>query len=306
VPEAAATMLAPAIVEPVVSPATGILPQRALPDSPESPYWEPQRRRSRTGLVVGIVAAVLALLLIGAFAYWWNTKTPAVAQVPVPQVKSMTERNATDTLTAASLHAVVKTVEGPDDTTVGTVTDQNPVQGVMVNKDSDVTITVNVGQPKVKVPTGLSGQNKDAVKTLLLQAGFTKVDVVAATSEPPTSVKDTVVTVNPAEGAEVPKTTQITVTYATGMSPFPNLIGYDAATATQKAKDAGFATVKVVFQPSTTSAPDRVISTDPVPDAVSDRSKPVTITVATAPSSPPSSSATASSTATATATPSKS
>jgi serine/threonine-protein kinase len=288
VPEAAvaATALAP-VVDAVISPSTAVLPQRALPESPGSPQWEPRRGRSRTGLIIGIIAAVLAVVLIGAFAFWWNSKTPAVAQVPVPQVLSMTEKNATDTLTAANLHAVVKTVEGPDDTTKSTVTDQDPVQGVMVNKGSDVTITVNVGPPKMKIPTGLTGQNKDAVKQLLTQAGFTKVTLVAATSEPPTSVKDNVVSINPAEGAEVAKTTPITVTFATGQSAFPNLLGYDENTATQKAKDAGFATVKVVYQPSATSAPGRVIDSDPKPDVVADRSKPVTIIVAIAPTSSP-------------------
>jgi serine/threonine-protein kinase len=234
------------------------------------------------------------LALIVGLGFWWNSKTPALEQVAVPQVRSMTQKNATDTLTAADLRAVVRTVEGPDDTTVNTVTDQNPVQGVMVDKKSDVTITVNVGPAKLKIPTGLTGQKKDAVKQQLTQAGFTKVDLVAATTEPPTSVKDNVVTVNPAEGAEVAKSTQITVTFATGQSPFPNLVGYEVNTATQKAKDAGFGTVSIVNQapgPLDAGQPaGRVFKTDPAADTIADRSKKVTIYVAIAPSSPPTSS----------------
>jgi serine/threonine protein kinase len=302
VPETAmaATALAPLVGAQVISPlSASTSPQRALPASPGSPQWEP-RRKSRTGLVVGLVAAFLVLAVIVGLALWWN-RTPAIAQVAVPQVRSMTEKNATDTLTAAKLAAVVKTVEGPDDNTKNTVTDQDPSQGVLVNVGSSVTITINVGPPKMQIPTGLTGQNKDAVVTALTQAGFTKVTLVAATSEPPTSAKDSVVSINPAEGAEVAKNTQITVTYATGQSAFPNLIGYDEATATQKAKDAGFATVKVVSQASTTSAPGRVIDSDPKPDAVADRSKPVTIVIATTPSAPPTASSSASSTASASA-----
>jgi len=299
VPEAAPTMLAPVFADPVITQSTTVLPQRALPVSPGSPQWEPRRNRSRTGLIIGIIAAILAVVLIGAFAFWWNSKTPAVAQVPVPQVRSMTEKNATDTLTAANLHAVVKTVEGPDDTTKNTVTDQAPVQGVMVNKGSDVTITVNVGPPKMKIPTGLTGQNKDAVKQLLTQAGFTKVDLVAATTEPPTSVKDTVVSTNPAEGAEVAKTTPITVTYATGMSPFPYLIGLDLPTAKQRATAAGFANQLEKMVVTTNQQANTVINTDPVPNTVADRSKQVTIYIATAPSSPPTTSSGPSSTPTA-------
>jgi len=303
VPEAAvaATALAPVVTDAVISPSTAVLPQRALPASPGSPEWEPRRRRSRTGLIIGIIAAVLAVVLIGAFAFWWNTKTPSIPQVAVPQVLSMTEKNATDTLTTSKLHAVATSVEGPDDNTVNTVTDQDPKQGVQVNQGSDVTITINVGPAKLKIPTGLTNQNKDAVLAALTKAGFTKVTLVAATSEPPTSVANNVISINPAEGAVVAKTTPITVTFATGQSPFPNLLGYDEATATQKAKDAGFATVKVVSQQSTTSAPGRVIDSDPKPDAVADRSKPVTIVIATMPSAPPTSTATSSTSSTASA-----
>jgi len=290
-PGAAATMLAP-VIDPVISPSTSVLPQRALPASPGSPQWEPRRNRSRTGLIIGIIAAILAVVLIGAFAFWWN-KTPAVAQVPVPQVQSMTEKNATDTLTTAKLHAVVVTVEGPDDNTVNTVTKQDPLQGVKVNEGSDVTITINVGPAKLKIPTGLTNQNKDAVLAALTQAGFTKVTLVAATSEPPTSVKDNVVSINPAEGAVVAKNTQITVTYATGQSPFPNLTGYMQADAVQKAKDAGFANVSVQETVSTQQA-GTVIDTNPKADKVVDRTTPVTIIVAKAPVVTPAPTSTAS------------
>jgi len=300
VPEAAiaATALAPAIA-PVISPMTAATsPQRAFPVSPESPYWEPKRRQSRTGLVIGIIAAVLAVAVIAALL-WFNSRPPAIAQVAVPQVRSMTEKNATDTLTAANLHAVVKTVEGPNDTTVGTVTDQNPAQGVMVNKDSDVTITVNVGPAMLKIPTGLTGQKKDVVQAALTAAGFTKVTLVAATSEPPTSVKDNVVSINPAEGAEVAQNTQITVTFATGQSAFPDLSGFAQAAAVQAAKAAGFANVTVKERAPTaaesqngTPAAGTVIETDPKAGTVADRTTPVTIFIATAPSSPPTPSST--------------
>ncbi len=300
VPETAlaATALVP-VAEPVISPTTGTLPQRAMPASPGSPQWEPRRSRSRPGLIIGIIAAILAVVLIGAFAVWWNSRPPAIPQVAVPQVQSMTEKNATDTLTANKLHAVVTTVEGPDDNTKDTVVDQNPVSGVQVNQGSDVTITINVGPAKLLVPTGLEGQNKDEVLAALTKEGFTKVTLVAATTEPPTSVKDTVISLNPAAGAEVAKTTPITVTYATGMSPFPNLSGFAQAAAVQSAKDAGFADVSVKERVPTAAesvngppAVGTVIETDPKAGTVADRTTPVTITIAKAssPSSPPPSS----------------
>ncbi|HET7725541.1 MAG TPA: Stk1 family PASTA domain-containing Ser/Thr kinase [Propionibacteriaceae bacterium] len=286
----AATALAP-VVEPVISPITASTgPQRALPLSPESPQWEPRGRRNRTGLIAGIIAGVVLLGAMIGFAVWWNSKTPAVVQVPVPQVLSMTQKNAEDTLTAAKLHPVVKTVQGANDASVNTVVDQNPTQGNQVPQNSDVTITVNVGPAKLRIPTGLTGQNKDAVNTALQQAGFTKVTLVAATSEPPSSTANSVISINPAEGAEVVASTPITVTYATGQSAFPYLIGLDQATATQKAKDAGFNNIAVKTVVKADQQAGTVVNTDPVPNTMADRSKQVTIYVATAPSAPASSS----------------
>jgi len=294
VPEPAATMLAP-VVEPIIATsATNVMPQRAFPESPDSPVWQPRRRRSRVGLVIGILAAVLAVALVGGYAYFQSLKPPAVPTAEVPAVQSMTLKNATDTLTGAKFKVVVKSVEGPDDATVGTVTEQNPAAKTVVDQGSDVTITVNAGPAKAAIPSGLLKQKKDAVMQVLTQAGFTKVTLVAATTEPVDAVVDTVVSINPAEGALVAKSTPITVTYATGKSVFPNLLGYDKAAAVQKAKDAGFATVTVKDVEST-STPGTVIDTNPKPDAVVDRTTPVTISVAKAPP-PPSASASASST----------
>jgi serine/threonine-protein kinase len=296
-PDAAATMLAPVVEPMIASSGTNVLPQRAFPESPDSPYWEqPKHGRSRVGLIIGILAAVLALTLIGGYAYFQSIKPPAVAQVTVPRVLSMTLNNATTTLADQRLKAEIKNVEGPDDATVNTVTAQNPDQGVQVAENSTVTITINVGPAKVAIPSGLTGQKKDAVQQVLTQAGFTKVTLVAATTEPPNAVVDTVVSINPVEGAVVAKSTPITVTYATGKSAFPNLKGYKLADAVQKAKDLGFANVTPKEQVSD-QLPGTVIDTDPKPDAVVDRTTPVTIFVAKAPpSSPPSSSTGASGT----------
>ncbi|MBI4901527.1 MAG: Stk1 family PASTA domain-containing Ser/Thr kinase [Actinobacteria bacterium] len=301
----AATALAPAVGG-VISPVTAsTMPQRAFPASPESPVAVPRRRRNRGGLIAALVIGLVLVAALIGFGVWWNSKTPVVPQVPVPQVLSMTQKNATDTLTAAKLHAVVKTVQAADDATVNTVVDQNPTQGVQIPQGSDVTITVNIGPAKLKIPTGLTGQNKDAVNTALVKAGFTKVTLVPATSDPPSSTANTVISINPAEGADAAANTPITVTYATGQSPFPYLIGLDQATATQRAKEAGFNNVVVKTVVTTNQQAGTVINTDPVPNTLADRTKPVTIYVATAPSATPSASASASTTPNPSSTPSK-
>ena len=136
---------------------------------------------------------------------------------------------------------------------------------------------------------------------MLAQAGFTKVTLVAATTEPIDAVVDTVISINPVEGALVAKSTPITVTYATGKSPFPDLSGFSQAAAVQGAKDAGFTNVSVKERVPTAQesangsiAVGTVIDTDPKAKAVADRTTPVTIFIAkAAPATPPPSSASA-------------
>ncbi len=299
VPEAA-TALAPVIEPAYASSATTVMPQRAMPASPDSPDWQPKRRRNRTGIVFGILGGLLALVLVIGLVWWLSPKAPVVKQVAVPAVLSMTQKNAEATLASKNLKAEVVNVEGPDDNTVNTVVKQSPDQDVMVNENSSVTITINVGPSKMAIPTGLLNQKKDAVMQALTQAGFTKVTLVAATTEPPTAVVDTVISINPAEGAMIAKNTPITVTYATGKSPFPDLSGFSQAVAVKTAKDAGFANVSVKERVPTaeesaqgTPAVGTVFVTDPKAGAVVDRTTPVTITIAKAapPSTSPSTSA---------------
>ncbi len=274
-------IVAPLVTEPAATPAPArpAVPARAIAPAPA-------RRRSRTGTVIAILCLLLASALFAG--YWFILRTPTpppVAKVQVPQVVSMTVQNATATLEENKLKAQVQQVEGADDATVNTVVVQNPTRGTSVDQGSTVVITVNVGPAKVAIPDGLVGQNKDQVKTQLDQLGFTKVTLVEATTEPPTAVANAVITVNPASGAVIAKSTPITVTFATGKSAVPNLMGYSQQAAVQRLKDAGFPSVKVTERESTDS-PGTVIDSDPKADTVVPRTTTVTIVIAKAAAPP--------------------
>ena len=211
------------------------------PDAPRRAvtYQERPRPRTAAAVVVTLALALVAGLLGGL---WWLNRapTPRAVTVAVPQVLSMTVENATQTLESAGLKPDVKSVEGPDDATVNTVIRQDPVKGVDVAKGSSVAITVNIGPAKGQIPAGLLGQDKDAVIRALTALGFTKITAVEAVNEPVTAQANKVITLNPVEGATIAKTTAITVTYATGKSKVPNLVGYSRDTAIKAAQDAGF------------------------------------------------------------------
>ena len=280
----AATQVVPATMIAVPSPVTATNPVIPVTDAPRRAVTYEERPRSRAGAAFVVTLALLLVAgLIGGF-WWLNRPQPPapVAKVMVPQVMSMTQQNATQTLESSNLKPEVKNVEGPDDATVGTVTNQLPIKGVEVEKGSTVVITINVGPSKGTIPAGLMGQDKDAVVKALQDLGFTKVTAVAATTEPVTAQANKVTELRPAEGATIAKTTPITVTFATGKSKVPNLAGYSQDTAITTAQAAGFAKYKVVEEESTAQAAGRVLRTNPPADTLMDRTAELTIVVAKA------------------------
>ena len=296
------------VASPISSPssaaraATG--PQRAVDLADEEQPDQP-RRRIGAGVVILVVALVLAGGLAGGDGLFWNqgapspSASPSLPQVIVPQVRSMSQQNAVATLEENKLKAEVKTVSGPDDSTVNTVTDQNPAKGVSVPEGSTVTITVNTGPSKVAIPNGLVGQDKDRVKTILEKAGFTKVTFTETTDEKPDAVADQVTSTNPAQGAVVALNTPITVYYATGKSEVPDVSGYGRDAAVERLKKAGFSKVTVEEKESNAVA-GTVIETDPKARTRTERSQQIKIILAKAtpatpsPSSSPSASPSAS------------
>ena len=288
VPDSAGpTQVVPATALALPSPLTTTTPVVAVTDAPRRAvtYQERPRPRTAAAVVVTLALALVAGLLGGL---WWLNRapTPRAVTVSVPQVLSMTVENATQTLESAGLKPDVKSVEGPDDATVNTVIRQDPVKGVDVAKGSSVAITVNIGPAKGQIPAGLLGQDKDAVIRALTALGFTKITAVEAVNEPVTAQANKVITLNPVEGATIAKTTAITVTYATGKSKVPNLVGYSRDTAIKAAQDAGFTKYKIVEQEST-QAVGTVLATTPAADTLVDRTTELTIVVARTLVTPP-------------------
>jgi serine/threonine-protein kinase len=276
---AAPTQVVPVMATASMSPVTATNPVVPVMDAPRRAVAYEERPRRNSG-VAWLVALAVVLVAALAGGFWWlNRNQPQpVAKVPMPSVISMTVQNATVTLEGVGLRPDVKELEGPDDATVNTVVRQDPPRGTEVDKGSQVTITVNVGPAKSQIPAGLLGQDKDAVVKTLQSLGFTKVTAVEATNEPPTAQANKVITLNPVEGASIAKTTPITVTYATGKSKVPNLVGYSRDVAIKTAQDAGFTKYKIVERESTQTA-GQVLETNPPAGTLVDRTTEVSIVV---------------------------
>ena len=263
------------------------VPAAAAQPSPAQPEPEEEEPKRRVGLAIVIGVLIVALLGGGAYGIYrllQPTPPPAPALVAVPNVVTYTEAQAKQQLTAAGLVAKVAAENG-DVRTKNQVTKQNPANGTQVELNSTVTITINRGPKSAAIPNGLVGEKRSEVKNALEKAGFTNITETPAQSEPISAVKDEVLSLTPGEGTTIALDQQISISYATGKSPVPNLVNRTEGQAEQDAQAAGFDT-KSVSKESDQPA-GLVIGQNPTAGTRLDRGDSITITVAKPKPTPP-------------------
>ncbi|MCL2482551.1 MAG: Stk1 family PASTA domain-containing Ser/Thr kinase [Propionibacteriaceae bacterium] len=258
------------------------LPARALATQEEE-------QPSHLGRTIGIVVAailVIALVTTGVvYALNRNNGQPLGGATPttlisVPRVLSMDQQNAVQTIESRNLKAIVSTFYGEDDATAGTVTEQDPPDGTMVDPGSSVTIKVNLGSQKFTVPNVVGQTTDDATSTL--KKTFTNVTAQPAPTEGPTDTAGTVLSTDPAAGSMATKDQLITVYYATGQVTLPNLIGYTRDKAMIELGSLGFSNDNILVVPQESSSTEGTV-VEMIPDvgSVVAKDSQVTILVAT-------------------------
>ena len=246
---------------------------------------EEEERKSRVGLAILVTAVILLVLGGGAFAlYQLLTPNQTVETRVVPDVTTYTEAQATEQLEGHQLKAVVKKVNGENETKA-TIIDQDPKSGTEVEVNSEVTVTLNVGPKTAKIPGGLVGKDVDDVEKALRDAGFENVDTNAAKNEDPNTEPNEVLSVSPKSGSTAALDSKVTVTYATGKSKVPNFNGMTEQRAKEAADDAGFGTPEFTNELSDRPA-GTVIAQSPKADALADRTTRIQLTLAEAPPPP--------------------
>ncbi len=247
-----------------------------------------------------ILIAVLALLIIAAAvaAGIWllngreqvvdpnPSVSPQVQQVAVPQVIGDTEEVATNKLEGQQLEVEVERVKGPDDSSVGEVTNQDPPAGQQVEVGSTVVIEVNVGPDQAEIPGNLVGVSLQEAREALADAGFTNIRSVEAQQEPADARAAEVLDVDPSAGSEVALDTEITLTVATGQAEVPDWTTLNEPGVRREAERLGFTDVQFTEDESDEVPAGQVIRTDPEAGTVVDRSERITVVIATAPEAP--------------------
>ncbi|MDR1449180.1 MAG: Stk1 family PASTA domain-containing Ser/Thr kinase [Propionibacteriaceae bacterium] len=281
---------------------------RVLTDEPEAEAGTPAKRRRKILVAVIVSLAVVLVAVAVGIILWLNRPItpPEPTTVDVPRLLEMKQADAQAELERVGLRlGTVTEVNGPNDTTVGFVTLQDPKPGAPVDKGAPVNITVNIGPKKGRIPTGLKGKPKDEVAQLLREAGFTNVlEPKPAPAEGPNDQPNTVTGIEPAEGQEVPVDTAITIYYATGQTTMPDLTGQSQEAATTQLGRLGFNTPRIELVERSDVAPGTVFDQDPGSGVGVDRTQVVvTLYVAREPAPTELPSPTMESSATATPTP---
>ncbi|MDR1386969.1 MAG: Stk1 family PASTA domain-containing Ser/Thr kinase [Propionibacteriaceae bacterium] len=285
-PEPDVAAEAPTQVMTAAAVATPLGPARALlADEGEAPAEE---RGSRKGLVVLIISLSVVLIGLLAGGLWWlnHERPPTIETVSVPRLIDLDEDAALESLRSYGLVGQVEEVNLNDTATINLVTRQQPIAGTPVDKGSTVVITINRGPLKGVIPNNLRGLDKGAAEEILRAAGFSNVVPVRATSEKPTDLPNTVISVNPSEGAEVELSRTIELTYATGDSEVRNVYGQTRDQAVGLLVKDGFAQPEVVEEESATNPVGTVLRTDPAAGSVVPRTTVIKIYVAKAPVPP--------------------
>ena len=190
---------------PVVEHQTLVVPRRPVP----APAARPARRR--TGLVVGVVLLVLALLALGGGYYLGSyryTEAPRVLGLPLAA--------ATQKLEAAGLEVERGEPRFSETVAAGLVVDQDPDGGDRLRKDGTVTLVVSKGKDRRRVPQ-LAGQAVAVAAQKLVALGLKVGDTTSEYSA--TVPEGTVVRTDPAAGAGLKPGSPVSLVASKGPEP---------------------------------------------------------------------------------------
>jgi serine/threonine-protein kinase len=234
--------------------------------------------KSRTGLYVGLTIG--ALVLIGLILFFVGSSMgKSTEQVAVPDVTTKSQTDATNALQTAGFKVSVKNVAN-DTIPANQVFEQTPKGNTNADKGSTVEITVSSGIGDATVPD-VVGRTQAAAESLLKTNNFIP-EVKEAASD--TVAKGTVISQSPSANAKATKNSVVTITVSTGAGEvsIPNVVGLNAASASNQLGQAGF-TVTTKSQANATVPAGNVISTNPPAGTKAAKGSSVEILVSTGP-----------------------
>jgi serine/threonine-protein kinase len=252
--------------------ATGATP--GVPVEEDEDALAEDEPRSRTGLFLGVLAVVLALL--GGGLWLLADGLGGTSTVAVPPVVGLDRAAAERELEAAGFEVEV-TERADAGVEAGKVVSQDPAGGTDAEEGSTVELVVSTGPEQVQVPD-LVGKTQSEAQLLLDARGLrSRVTSVEDDSAEP----GTVVGQNPPARELVAPETEVELQVSTGSGQelVPDVTGQSQQAAVSALQAAGFRIGGPTQQSSDSVPAGRVISTDPAGGTSAKRGSVVTVVV---------------------------
>lgn len=211
------------------------------------PYQEPGLQRwlfSRR--IVIVLAVVVALLVAGGLAWWFD----AGQYTSVPSVAGMTVSTARGDLANAGLHARVGAGRNSNSVPAGQVISTDPAAGGQITRGGTVVIVPSLGPVMVAMPS-VTGEQLAQAEQVVKAAGLTLAQPTSQTSASiPAGV---VISTNPVAYQQWPKNKPVQLVVSSGQ-PLPNFVGQQLSTAQAWAAAGGYSINPVADNTSTQPA----------------------------------------------------
>jgi serine/threonine-protein kinase len=212
---------------------TLVVPRPAVAPAPAVDTIRPRRQR-RTGLIAGVVVAVLALLAIAGGWYLGSgryTSAPSLVRLTQPAAVQKLDRDGLK-------HRVAPDRVFSEDIPIGAVAEQRPKAGGRVRRGGTVTLVLSKGPDRRVVPSIL-GSTQKAAQTALASVGLRLGPV---TSRYSSAAAGQVIATDPPVGTKVKPGTAIALVLSKGPEqlPVPDVRGQAVADAEKAVNAAGF------------------------------------------------------------------
>lgn len=242
--------------------------QHPVFDSPaDSRENHPREHRSNRGLIW--LLTIIALLAVGIASFLVIRSLQAEAEqrapVAVPEVKNLSEADATRILTDATFKVDVEH-EFSDDVDEHKATRTDPNNGTQLSKDSTVKLFISDGTEDRVIPESLENQSEVAAREAIREAGLVVGEV--SRENHPHIPTDWVIGTSPELGSKVSAGSTVDLILSTGKVKVPDISGMSREEAEKKLTsdevglNAQFIEVESDAEPGTLFLQDPVAGTE--------------------------------------------
>jgi serine/threonine-protein kinase len=225
------------------SPGQTLIVQTGDRRGPETPREPRLQRWLFSRRLLYVLLAVIALVVVGAGAWWEMTGRYAT----VPQVTRLSVSSARAELTGMGFTVTTGATRQDNTMAKGDVITTLPAPGARVRKGSTVELIMSAGPKMIGVPQ-VSGQPLANAEAALRQAGLTPGKITSQVSA--TIASGVVISTDPTAGASWPQPQPVTILVSAG-PPLPNFVGQQQSAAQEWAQANG---ISLNVQPAAASS----------------------------------------------------